>query len=69
MKAVSEDEEEEEVEERKGRCDTCLKLYSAIIKNKIMYLQKWIQLKIITLSGLGQIKVDKWHSFPLICGP
>lgn len=31
--------EEKEVEEQKGKCDAYLKLYSAIIKNKIMYLQ------------------------------
>ena len=46
-----------------------MEYYSAIKKNEIMpFAATWMDLEIITLSGVSQKEKDKYHMISLICG-
>ena len=45
-----------------------MKYYSALKKNEIMpFAATWLDLEIIILSEISQIKKDKYHMILLIC--
>jgi hypothetical protein len=45
-----------------------MEYYSAIKKNEIMFVGKWMELEIIMLSKVRQAQRVKGYPFYLICG-